>query len=602
MTRRRLRLAVIGPLFVAVVIILSFIIIVIIGVREGSRITQQRTMSSNRATLSVTAKLLFSPLYNLDVWEMNRTLGELPREETDIVYAGVRDTTGQIVTDIAEGWAPDNQVSRNLAAQALVEQGIVHDEIEGYLVMYGPITAGSEQIGTLEIAFDQAEMRALTGSMQRTMALLTIALVAGVVLTVAVLTRYTTSPLRELTIAAEEIGRGNLDVQVPVRGPEETAVLGTSLGRMRTDLQELYRNLEEQVADLERRASYMEATAEVARDAASMLDPQGLLSRVVALISERLGFYHTSIFLLDPTGEWAVLQAASSEEGQRMLAREYRLQVRPDSIVGYVAGRGEPRIALDTGADAMLSNRPDLSDTRSEVALPLRARGEIIGVLDVESTQPEAFSEEDVAVLQTLADQVATAISNARLFQQAQESLEAERRAYGEISRAGWVETLRTRPSLGYYCDTSGTVPVTEPPEAGGDEDLPEMSMPVTARGQVIGTISAHKPDDANAWTEEEIALVRTLVDQLSTALESARLYQDTQTRAVRERLTSEITDKMRRAVDIDTLMQTTIREMAAAVGASGAFVQLGVPSVSIGDEGEGDEWADDLVSGLSEE
>jgi GAF domain-containing protein/multisubunit Na+/H+ antiporter MnhB subunit len=365
-------------------------------------------------------------------------------------------------------------------------------------------------------------------------------------------------------------------------------------------------SLEERVTtrtqDLERRARYLEAAAAVAGDVAAMLDPQGLLSQVVMLISEQLGFYQTSIFLLDPTGEWAVLRATSSEESQQLLARGYRLHVRPDSIVGYVAGRGEPRIAHAVGIDAASFSSLDLPSTRSEAALPLRARGEIIGVLDVESTEPQAFSEEDVALLQTLADQVAVALSNARLFRQAEEALEAERRAYGEISRAGWVEALRAQAGLGYYCDASGIRPITEHVEVEGDGGLPEVSLPVTARGQVIGTIKAHKPAGADTWTEEEVVLMQTLADQLSTALESARLYQDTQNRAIRERLTSEITDKMRRAADIDTLMRTTIREMAAALGASSAFVQLGVPLVSIGDEGEGDEWADDLVSGLSEE
>ncbi|MBN1136070.1 MAG: GAF domain-containing protein, partial [Anaerolineae bacterium] len=208
--------------------------------------------------------------------------------------------------------------------------------------------------------------------------------------------------------------------------------------------------VEERTRDLARHARYLEAATAIAHDAVSVLDVQALLSRVVTLVSERFGFYHTGIFFVDPTGEWAVLQTASSEGGQRMAAGGHRLKVGQTGIVGETAARGQPHIALDVGADAVFFDNPDLPNTRSEAALPLQARGEIIGVLDVQSTEPAAFSQEDVAVLQTLADQVAVAIDNARLFRQAEESLEAERRAYGELGRQAWTEMVRARPGLGY--------------------------------------------------------------------------------------------------------------------------------------------------------
>ncbi len=177
------------------------------------------------------------------------------------------------------------------------------------------------------------------------------------------------------------------------------------------------------------------------------------------LISERFGFYHTGIFLLDPAREWAILQAASSKGGQRMLARGHRLRVGEVGIVGYATAYNLPRIALDVGEDAVYFDNPDLPETRSEIALPLRARGEVIGALDVQSREPDAFSDEDVTALQTLADQVAVAISNARLFQQAQESLEAQRRAYGELSHQAWRDLLRGRPNLGFLRNRQGISP-----------------------------------------------------------------------------------------------------------------------------------------------
>jgi GAF domain-containing protein len=380
--------------------------------------------------------------------------------------------------------------------------------------------------------------------------------------------------------------------------------------------------LQAQTDDLARRARYLEATAKVARDAASVLGLQELLSRVVDLVSERFGLYHTGIFLLDLSGEWAVLQATSSEGGRRMLAGGYRLRVGEESIVGYVAGRGEPRIVLDIGVDAAFFDNPDLPDARSEMALPLQARGEIIGVLDVQSKEPQAFSEEDLAVLQTLADQIATAISNAQLFQQVQESLEAERRAYGEISREAWGELFQAHHRLGYHYSKSGlVVPLVEVPSAlrpdtfdnpasqserradDGEglsvplasavtsvddsaalwdasakpvEELPGLALPVMVRGHVIGAINAHKPGDAGEWTTEEVALMETLAEQLGLALESARLYQDTQQRALRERLTGEIAARMRETLDVETVLQTTIREIGERLGIAEVEVRMG--------------------------
>jgi GAF domain-containing protein len=354
--------------------------------------------------------------------------------------------------------------------------------------------------------------------------------------------------------------------------------------------------LRAQADDLVRRARYLEATAGVARDATSVLDLHDLLARIVGLVSERFGFYHVGIFLLDPSGEWAELRAVSSEGGQRMMAGGYRLRVGEGGIVGYVVDQGEPRIVLDMGASAVFLDNPDLPETRSEMALPLQARGEIIGALDVQSTESKAFSDEDVAVLQTLADQVAVAISNARFFQQAEESLEAERRAYGEISREAWRELLQAHHRLGYYYSKGGVAPLVERSSvplalamtSAGDsaasqaadaklvEELPRLALPVKVRGHVIGMIQAHKPGEAGEWATEEVALMETLAEQLGLALESARLYQDTQRRAVRERLTGEIAARMREKLDMDTVLQTAVLEIGERLGIAEVEVRMG--------------------------
>ena len=357
-------------------------------------------------------------------------------------------------------------------------------------------------------------------------------------------------------------------------------------------LQEERRVEESHAKELERRATYLRAITSVAREAASVLDLDELLSRVVKLISDRFGYYHTGIFLLDAARENAVLRAASSEGGQRMLARHHQLAVGGESIIGYVTATGKPRIALDVGADEVFFNNPDLPETRSEMALPLRARGEIIGALDVQSTEAGAFTEEDVKMLAVLADQLAVAIDNARLFQQAQENLDAMQRAYGELRRDAWSELLQTSSELlGYRSDAQGVAPtdswspvmaqaiqtgevVVE--QAGDDSaDRIPLAVPIKIAGSVIGVIDTYKPASQGEWQQEEIALLESLANQLSGALESARFYQDVQKRALLEQATREVTERLRQAVDVDTLMQVTVQEIVKALGGTLSFVWL---------------------------
>ena len=355
--------------------------------------------------------------------------------------------------------------------------------------------------------------------------------------------------------------------------------------QLKLQQERLEKVVETRTSELVRRARYVEATAEVGREAASELDLKSLLARVVTLISERFDFYQTGIFLVDAGGEWAVLQAASSPGGQRMLMRRHRLRVGQEGIVGYVTGYGEPRVALDVGRDAAHFDNPDLPETRSEMALPLKARGEILGALDVQSIEPEAFSEQDVAVLQTLADQVALAISNARLFEQAQQALEAERRSYGMTSREIWKDILRARSDWAVRKDARGLAPagdVWRPSmEAALNTgqatlDKEKVGIPIKVRSQIIGVIDACKPDGAGEWTADEISLMETLAQQLGLALDSARLYQQTQRRASRERLASEVTARMRETLDVDTILQTAVREMREALGLAEVEVHMG--------------------------
>ncbi len=193
----------------------------------------------------------------------------------------------------------------------------------------------------------------------------------------------------------------------------------------------------------QRRAMYLESSAHISQVLTTLFEVEPLLNQAVDLISRSFNFYHTGIFLVDNSGEWAILRAASSEGGRKMLTREHRLRVGGDSMVGWVTEHRKPRIASDVGKDAVHFVNPDLPATRSEMTLPLLVAGHLIGVLDVQSTEENAFDRDDIRTLQGLASQLAIAINNARRLSDEAALLEAASPFYRVVSRLAATRNLR---------------------------------------------------------------------------------------------------------------------------------------------------------------
>jgi GAF domain-containing protein len=182
--------------------------------------------------------------------------------------------------------------------------------------------------------------------------------------------------------------------------------------------------------DLQRHTTLLKAAARAARLITMILDPQELLQRTVDIICDEFEFYYAGVFLLDPNGQYALLRAGRGEAGKVMLAEGHKLAVGGNSMIGACIQNRQGRIALDVGAEAVFFQNPHLPSTRSEMALPLIVGGEPIGALTVQSTQEAAFHDEDIAALQTMADQLAVAIHNSSLHREKQEFLrQAERRS-----------------------------------------------------------------------------------------------------------------------------------------------------------------------------
>jgi len=363
----------------------------------------------------------------------------------------------------------------------------------------------------------------------------------------------------------------------------------TERRRAEEELRRAHDELAQHAADLERRTEQLRVAAEVAREMAAARDLDELLNRAVDLVHRRFGFYHAGIFMVDEQGEYAVLRAATGEAGRRMLEAGHKLKVGEVGVVGYVTGIGEPRIALDVGEDAVYFDNPFLPKTRSEVALPLKVGERVIGAFDVQSKEEAAFDEEDVTVLGIIADQLAIAIENARLFGRTEAQLRELRRLQGEYSVAAWAE-LAAQRSLAYVYDRVDVKPAPElsPPvldtvlERGETVALAEpeageaiLAAPLKLRGQVIGALGVQGGDGDREWSPTEIALVEAVGEQVALALENARLFEETQQRVQELGVLFDTSRSLAGALDPKGIAESVVREFTEMMGADECSIQL---------------------------
>ncbi len=472
-----------------------------------------------------------------------------------------------------------------------------------------PNYAGEEVIGVytwlpeLQVALlaERQTADAFYGIYRNLFILVALALLAGLFAAAGalVVTHSISTPLAELAHTAERISAGNIEVQATIHSQDEIGTLAAAFNTMTSRLRSLITTLEERVskrtAEAEERSRRLEAVAQIGNAIASIRDLDTLLERVTHLISQQMGFYHVGIFLLDENNEYAVLRAANSEGGQKMLARGHRLRVGEVGIVGYVTAYRRPRIALDVGEDAVYFDNPDLPETHSEAALPLISGRVLLGALDVQSTVSQAFREEDIHILQLLADQLAVAIENTRLFAQTQQALEEAQRAYGDISQKAWLRMLEEGIfSGGYRNSGQGTevLPPSDTPPPLAQEAIRQnaiaqeatetawrAAVPLRVRGTIIGTVETYKPRQNGRWAQEELATLQNIVNELGQALEGARLHTETQLRAENERRLAEIATQVRASLDTEDILQTAVRQIQQAFSLAEVEIRMEIPT-----------------------
>lgn len=372
--------------------------------------------------------------------------------------------------------------------------------------------------------------------------------------------------------------------------------------------------VELQTAELESQARRLQSVVNISREIGSILDTARLVETVVNRLSEEFELYYTGFFRLDPTGEWAVLQAGTGEPGRQMVARGHRIRVG-SGMIGWSIANGQLRVALDVGRDAVRLATSELPETRTEAAIPLRARGKILGALSVQSSRPQAFDEIEIDALISLADQVAIAYDNALRHEEAVRAIEESDRVREQVGRRAWQEFLQAS-NTHHVRYSAGRVSTVQPPDEAWMADARRQALetgrpvqaisppggpsarrsvlflPIPIRGAGVGmmtltkesglepaamTTGDHRQNGAGIidWHTEEISLLQNIVAQLGIALDSARLYEDTQRLAYREQLESEVTDRIRQSLDIQVVLRTAAEEIQRSLNLPDVAISL---------------------------
>jgi GAF domain-containing protein len=390
--------------------------------------------------------------------------------------------------------------------------------------------------------------------------------------------------------------------------------------------QRLENQVQQRTNDLERRLAQIRSVAEIIKTISVVgehTDPGGsaipaLLQRVCDLVKERFNLYYVGVFLVEPSASGsgsAFLAAGTGEAGQKLLAEGYHMQVGDDSVIGWATANRRARVAAnprspdsltetvgtasidptsndpevgDTvnilpqarptageGAEARRFTNPYLPETRSELALPVLSQQAVIGALTIQSELSDAFDQDDILVLQGIADALANAIENERLFAQTQADLAEIQALHQQYLRRAWNQYLITQSAGGSGPGDQGYLYEAKHPLASQSAaPIKTMDLPIRLRGMAIGSLSLGLAAD-RSFTAEELAFINAVIDQAAQSLENARLLDETRQRAEQEKVAAGITSKVWASTDIDTILRTALKELGTALDASEAVIEL---------------------------
>lgn len=430
------------------------------------------------------------------------------------------------------------------------------------IVLIAPI--GYQQ--TIQILYREVSSLDVFSNLQdQTVAFSILLLLFGAVLAYYI-SRSVADPIQELIRTFDQIEKGDLSKRALVTATDELGIVTVHFNRMVARLETLQNTLEQQVVD---RTRQLEASNEVGRAASSSLDPDELLSRVINLIPERFGYYYAAIYLLDPSEKWAELKEATGEAGKVLKQNRHRLEVAEKSMVGSAIRERTARIAQNAADEPQRFENPLLPYTRSEIAVPLIVGDRVLGAINVQSTRQADFGPQVIETMQSMAGQLAIALENARLFQEAQENIRELRTIQQQYLQEGWSGFTEQRTEDLEYAVGDKS-----------DESAQRIRVPISLRDQILGQIEL---EAGEAWTAEHESLANAIATQAAVALENARLVSESRRIAAYERMVAEINSKIWSSATIDAVLQTAVKELGRRLSASHATVELGIDNDDTG-------------------
>lgn len=516
-------------------------------------------------------------------------------------------TFGDVITNVS----PTLKKEFESLSDAQIETNPHHDQSGNWISAYAPFYRDDNQTIEGVIGVDINKDEIIASESNLLILVLEIFVLISILLGILgwFISLYLTRPITDITKTIIEIANGNYNQYIidtkPIKSYEInqlgqatnklSAEINSSFSKLETGLSENKSKLEQYKKEFEtinkQTNKYTDQLKTLGSLAHLILSTQNLdkiLPRITAVISDELPFYHVAIFLLDSAKEYAVLTATNSVGGQKMLQRNHRLKVGEDGIVGYVAGRARPYLTPDTNKDTIFLANPDLPETHSELAMPLKIGLDVIGILDIQSREFSAFAEEDLEFFSTLADYISIALQNGKQFQEIQKTITESDTLYRNYLRQEWKSFTNQRRNPGYLYNISGSRPITKKmetikiqqaiqsgkPTISEEKNQSHLSVPIKLRGQVIGILNIQS-GSTHAWEEDEIDIATAVADRVGLAIENARLLEDSQSRAARERTISEITSKIGASINIRNVLQTAVEELGHILPGSDVIIQI---------------------------
>lgn len=577
------------------------------------RLTEVELFDRDYQPISNTTPQQYNTLYDSFTDENIQAILDSYLEDSDVLFAAATDVKGYapthntIYSNPQTNNAEINLVnSRNkrifddpvgLAASknigSVLHQIYFRDTGELAWDISAPIWVDGRHWGAMRIGFSLARIDAQLTALSWRIGLAGFVLVLVVGLAAFLIAYLLARPVQELAGAARRIEQGELDVQIEVKSQDEVGQLANAFNDMAHQIKTLVDTLEQRVAT---RTQRLEIIAALSERLTGILDFDALLQELVKQVKDNFNYYHAHVYIVDDKGQNLIMIAGVGEAGEKMKAQSHQIALdAPTSLVARAARSGEI-VSVDNVREVedWLPN-PLLPDTYSEMAVPIVVEDQIVGVLDVQEDKIAGLDEGDANVLRSLANQVAVAIRNARLFDEVKIALAEAHAAQERYLVRAWKQAKVTSQGLEQLYTASDGPPLDESSMVAAKKqalakDKPavisldnhqskSVVAPVIVGQQKIGALQLHRltsEAQVDTWDEEDLALIQTVLDQVAQTAENLRLFEEIRQQASFEQLVNNIQQKLRQSPTLDDLIKTAAEELGNVLGASHGLITLG--------------------------